>query len=105
MLQCKLSDAIVDFAPHLVGRDGTNFRAWHFDGEVHGAAMPNVDDGWSRPPTAGQEVRNDFAGFLGGRESYPCWLVCPTQATRWLEWGTRDFIPPAQLKSRIEWHT
>ena len=38
-------EAVVDLVPHLAGGDGAEFVARDFDGEIHLAAVADVDDG------------------------------------------------------------
>ena len=37
-------EAVVDLGPHLVGGDGAQLVVGNLDGEIHGAAVADVDD-------------------------------------------------------------
>src|SRR5580692_7138337 len=65
MLQRQRRQAVVYVLPHLVAGNGTQLVARHFDGEIHGPAMTDLNDF----RVASEELRDLFDGTDGGRKT------------------------------------
>src|SRR5581483_3394120 len=65
----QFGDAVINFVPHLVGGNGAKGNSWHFNGNVEGALVADVDDSWRGPSIAGKEVRDFFYRLLRGCKS------------------------------------
>ena len=72
MLCGKRGDAVVDFAPHFIGRDGTKFTCGNLDGEIELAPVAYLHDDRSGPSGATQKIGDEFDRFLRGGKSNPC---------------------------------
>ncbi len=66
MLQDERGDAVVNFAPHLVGGDRAEFALGDFDRDVQAAAVTGIDDYGVRPAIAGKKVRDGLDRLLRG---------------------------------------
>ena len=82
MLPGEFSDAVVNFVPHLVGRDWTQLAARNFDRQIELPLVPDIDDHRRRTPVASQEVCNLFDRPLRSREpdAYR-WPMCQGMQT------------------------
>src|SRR5947199_6136674 len=69
MLRRECCDAIVDFVPHFVERDGAKLAAGNFNGQVEFAPMADLHDVRSGSLSARQKTGDQFDGLLRGRES------------------------------------
>ena len=58
MLLNELSKAIVNLVPHFMRRDGAQFAARHFDGDVHGALVADLHDHRIGAAAARKEMRD-----------------------------------------------
>ncbi len=56
---------VVNFVPHLVGRDRSQGRAWYLHREIKLPLVSDIHNHRSRSAVAGQEVGNFFDRLLG----------------------------------------
>src|SRR4029077_2705669 len=69
VLANELGDAIVDFVPHFMRGDRTEFAGGNFNREVEDALVADLDDNGIRTATASEEMGNQFDWLLGGGEA------------------------------------
>ncbi len=67
MLIGELRKAIVDFAPHFIGGDRAELAGRYFDGDIHLAAMADLDNGGIVAVGPGQEMRDGLDRLLRSR--------------------------------------
>src|ERR1019366_8301415 len=65
MFEREIRQAVVDVLPHLIAGDRVQFVARDFDGQIHRAAMADLDNFG----VAAEELRDLFDGADGGGES------------------------------------
>ena len=71
MLPCQFCDAVVDFAPHLVGDNWSELAARDFDRQVQLASVVYLHHCGVGTIGTGQEARNNFDGLLRSRKTDP----------------------------------
>src|SRR5438132_763732 len=68
---CQFCDAVVDFAPHLVGDNWSELAARDFDRQVQLASVVYLHHCGVGTIGTGQEARNNFDGLLRSRKTDP----------------------------------
>src|ERR1700680_2977187 len=87
MLRGQRGDAIVDFAPHFVGRDGAELASRNFNGQIEYAPVAYLHDHRIGPSRAAEKMGDEFDGLLrrgktNTRESFASQMVETFQGER-----------------------
>ena len=66
VLSGQCGNAVVNFVPHFVGRDGTELAARNFDGQIQFPPMADLHDDRIGVSSSTEKLRNKFDGPLRG---------------------------------------
>ncbi len=79
MLTYELGDAVINFVPEFVARDGPKLLSGNLNREIKRALVADIDDDRIGASVAGEEVRDSLNRLLRSGEANAHWglsIVC-----------------------------